>query len=135
MTPKGGALEKMLPPFKLGLGGCFGSGQQYWSWVSLEDAVKAIEHCLIKKEIEGPVNITSPQTLTNRQIVKSLARSLHRPSFFPIPTSMLKIMFGEMAEEMFLASTKTHPQKLLSSGYTFQDANLEEFLTKLVKQV
>lgn len=122
----GGPLEKMLPPFKMGVGGVLGNGRQYMSWVALDDAVGAIHHALITDSLHGPVNNVAPHPVTNREFTKTLGRVLRRPTLFPLPSFGLRLMFGEeMANELFLASTRVAPTRLLATGYTFQYPDLE----------
>lgn len=124
---KGGALQKMMLPFKLGLGGKIGSGKQYMSWISLEDTIRAIDFCMNKKEINGPVNITAPNPVTNIEFTKTLSRYLKRPAIFPLPAFAAKMMLGEMAEELLLASTRVQPSVLLDKRFEFNHKNIEEF--------
>ena len=129
----GGALQKMLPPFKMGVGGVLGNGQQYMSWIALDDAVGAIHHALITESVHGAVNNTAPHPVTNREFTKTLGRVLSRPTLFPIPSFGLRIMFGgEMAEALFLASTRVEPSRLVETGYTFQYPELEGALRHLL---
>ena len=124
----GGAVGKMLLPFKLGLGGRLGSGQQVWSWISLHDLVRALEHILTQEALEGPVNLVAPNPVSNRQFTKVLGQVLHRPAVLPLPTALLRLMFGEMADEMLLASTHVVPTKLLASGFEYAHPDLAEAL-------
>lgn len=132
LTPKGGALEKMLLPFKLCAGGIVGSGQQTWSWVSLDDVVGAIRHAILTDDLSGPVNTVSPQPVTNREFTKTLGKVLGRPTIFPMPAFVVRLAFGEMGEELLLASTCVVPQRLQQSGYEFQNPTLEGALRKLL---
>jgi len=125
LSRNGGALKKMLPLFKLGLGGVIGSGQQMVSWIAVDDVVGAINHLLKNDELDGAVNFVSPQPVTNRTLTKTLGHILRRPTIFPLPAAPAKILLGEMAEELLLASTEVSPEKLLNSGYTFRYADLE----------
>lgn len=128
LSPAGGALKKMLTPFKFGVGGRIGSGQQMMSWVSLNDAVGAIHHALMNDTIEGPMNVTSPAAVTNRTFTKTLATTLRRPAIFPMPAFAAKLIFGEMAEELLLSSTHVTPTKLTNTGYVFREPELGEAL-------
>ncbi|GIW47332.1 MAG: hypothetical protein KatS3mg078_1209 [Deltaproteobacteria bacterium] len=132
LSPKGGALGMMLLPFRLGLGGRIGSGEQYWSWVALDDAIGAIYHTIKKTELEGPVNVVSPNPVTNREFVKTLGRVLGRPAFIPLPESLVRLVAGEMGEEMLLASVRVMPKRLLDSGYEFHYPDLEVALRHLL---
>ncbi|MFO0820994.1 MAG: TIGR01777 family oxidoreductase [Pirellulales bacterium] len=124
LTPAGGALQKMLLPFKLGVGGVVGSGSQYWSWVSLDDVVGAIAHCLAHDEISGPVNAVAPSPVTNREFTKALGKALHRPTIFPMPAFAARLALGEMSDALLMASTRVLPTKLEASGYHFRHADL-----------
>src|SRR5262249_51999416 len=97
LSAKGGALSKMVPPFKIGLGGVIGSGEQYISWIAIDDLVEAIHYILTHEEIKGPVNAVSPNPVQNKDFVKTLGEVLHRPAIFPLPAFAAKIAFGEMA--------------------------------------
>ncbi len=125
LSPQGGALKKMLLPFKLGLGGKIGSGRQWWSWVSLADGVGAVRHVLSTDSLSGPINVTAPTPVTNDVFTKELGRALHRPTLFPLPAFAAKLVLGEMAEALLLASARVEPKKLLASGYVFQTPTLK----------
>ena len=130
----GGPLEKMLPPFKMGVGGILGNGRQYMSWIALDDAVGAIHHTLVTDSLQGPVNNVAPYPITNREFTKALGRVLRRPTLFPLPSFGLRIMFGrEMANELFLSSTRVEPARLLETGYTFQYPELEGALRHVLE--
>jgi uncharacterized protein (TIGR01777 family) len=128
LTTEAGALQKMLPIFKLGGGGIIGDGRQYMSWISLADEVKAIEYLLSNKDIEGPVNLTAPNPVTNAQFTDTIGRLLHRPTIFPLPGFAAKIVLGEMADALLLSSQRCQPKKLESAGYQFVYPKLEEAL-------
>lgn len=132
LTPTGGALQRMLTPFQLGLGGVIGSGRQYMSWVSLTDELRIIEFCLNHATISGPVNAVSPQAVTNRTFTKTLGRVLKRPTFFPFPKFMVKILFGEMGQELLLSSTRVVPTKLEETGFVFSNSELEKTLSSML---
>lgn len=134
LSARGGALAKMLTPFKLGLGGVIGSGRQYMSWVALSDAVGAIEHVLGHDELSGPVNVVAPQPVTNREFTQALGAALHRPTPFPMPAFAAKLAFGEMAEEMLLAGARVLPTRLTESGFRCEHAALSEALKSLVTE-
>jgi uncharacterized protein (TIGR01777 family) len=126
LTAKGGALKKQLLPFKLGAGGRLGDGEQWLSWISLDDEVAAIIHLLTSESTQGPVNVTSPQPVTNREFTATLGRVLKRPTFMPVPTPALHALFGtEMTKEMLLGGQKVLPVGLQESGYTFAHPGLE----------
>ena len=128
LDANGGALDKMLPPFKLGVGGILGNGRQYMSWVSLDDLCGIIEHVIDDPDIVGPVNAVAPQSVTNHEFTKTLGRVLVRPTIFPVPGIGARVAFGEMAGPLLLASTRVAPLKLQESGYRFEHAKLEDAL-------
>ena len=130
LDPTGGALGKMLPLFKFGLGGKMGSGKQWWSWITLHDELRAICH-LLSSSISGPVDLTSPNPVTNREFTASLAQALHRPALFPAPAIALKIALGGFSTEI-LGSKRVLPTALLEDGFTFEYPHLINALTALV---
>ncbi len=132
LTPAGGALAKMLFPFNLGAGGRLGSGRQQMSWVSIDDAIGAIYQALLDGRLTGPVNVVAPQASTNRAFTETLGRVLRRPTPFPLPELGARILFGEMADEMLLASARVRPRKLEESGFVFADTELEGALSRLL---
>ncbi|MCH8221545.1 MAG: TIGR01777 family protein [Proteobacteria bacterium] len=128
LSSAGGALAKMLLPFKLGLGGVVGSGKQYWSWIALDDVLGAILHVISNDDLNGPVNCVSPNPATNREFTKTLGRVLKRPTVFPLPAFAARLALGEMADELLLPSARVIPKRLQESGYEFQYPELEEAL-------
>jgi len=124
LTPSGGALAKMLPPFQLGAGGVLGSGRQMMSWIGLDDALAAILHAITTTGLSGPVNAVAPGPVTNAEFTRVLARVLGRPALLPVPAFALRLVFGELADEMLLASQRAVPARLLATGYRFVDAEL-----------
>jgi uncharacterized protein (TIGR01777 family) len=132
LSPLGGALAQMLTPFKLGGGGIIGGGRQYWSWVSLDDAAGAILHALHCKELNAPVNAVSPHPVTNREFTKTLGRALHRPTIAAMPKFAARLAFGEMADELLLASQRVTPQRLTQTNYTFRHMRLNDALRHLL---
>lgn len=120
----GGVIAKMRLPFSLGLGGPIGSGSQWMSWVSKEDAIRAIEYVMRKPELEGPVNVCSPNPVTNKEFVAAFAAALHRPALIPMPEVAVKAVFGEMGEETLLASQRAQPTKLSAAGFRFQQPDI-----------
>ncbi len=132
LSSAGGALGKMLTPFRLGLGGPLGDGQQYLSWIDRDDAVRAIERLVVAAEIRGPVNLVAPQAVTNEEFTHQLARAVHRPAIFRVPRCALRLAFGPMADETLLASTRVAPVVLEQSGFVFQYPRLEESLGHLL---
>ncbi len=132
LTPRGGALEKMLLPFKLCAGGIVGSGKQVWSWIAIDDVVGAIHHSLVRVDLAGPINAVSPQPVTNRDFTKTLGRVLGRPTIFPMPAFAVRLAFGEMGEELLLGSTRVVPTWLQQSGYEYRCPTLEGALRHLL---
>lgn len=132
LSRQGGALAKMMLPFKLGLGGVFGSGRQYMSWVTLDDVVDAIVRTLVDDTLSGPVNVVSPHPVTNYEFTKTLGRVLRRPTLFPMPAFAAKLVFGEMGEELLLSGQRVKPAKLLAAGYEFSYPELEAGLRHVI---
>ena len=128
LSKDGGALAKMMTPFKIGMGGKIGSGTQYMSWVAMDDVTGAIYHTLITESLKGPVNVTAPNPVTNKEFTSTLGEVLKRPAVVPIPAFAAKLAFGEMANDLLLASTKVAPKRLSDSGYKFQYPELENAL-------
>jgi uncharacterized protein (TIGR01777 family) len=124
LTPKGAALGKQLLAFKAGAGAVLGSGRQWVPWIAIGDMIGAIHHCLMNDAVSGPVNCVAPNPVTNREFTKSLGRVLRRPAFFWLPRPLLRLMFGELADEGLLASLRVIPKKLLDSGFTFDHSEL-----------
>lgn len=124
-NPAGGALNKMLLPFKLGLGGRLGSGEQWTSWIALTDVVRAIHHTIITESVAGPVNIVAPNPVRNSEFTRILAGVLKRPAIFPAPAFMLRLVLGGMADELLLASQRVTPSVLQGSGFEFAHPDLE----------
>ncbi|MFV2065745.1 MAG: TIGR01777 family oxidoreductase [Pirellulales bacterium] len=132
LSPRGGALVKMLLPFKLGVGGRVGSGRQWWSWISVEDAAGAIQHGLMTDTLRGAVNAAAPNPVTNAEFTKTLGRLLQRPTLLPMPAFAARLALGEMADELLLASTRVAVNKLIGSGYAFRHPTLDEALRHLL---
>lgn len=132
LSSEGGALAKMLTPFRLGLGGRLGSGEQYMSWVAIDDVVRIVEHALADEELAGPVNAVAPRPVTNREFTETLASVLSRPAIFPMPASAARLAFGAMADELLLASQRVVPARLRARGFAFELPELERALTHLV---
>lgn len=132
LSASGGALKKMLLPFKMGLGGVIGSGKQYMSWVSIEDVVKMIQYVIVNDSIRGPANFVSPTPVSNFEFTKTLGRVLHRPTVFRMPAFAACLVFGEMAKELLLSSTRAIPKKLMGAGYQFRHSELEEAFRSLL---
>jgi hypothetical protein len=132
LTPDGGALAKMLTPFKLGAGGVIGSGRQYMSWIALGDLVRAIGQVLDDDQLSGPVNLVAPSPATNREFTKTLGKVLSRPTLFPMPAFAARLAFGEMADELLLSGTRVAPTALKRSSFRFDHAELESALRHLL---
>jgi uncharacterized protein (TIGR01777 family) len=130
LDPTGGALGKMLPIFRFGLGGKLSNGKQWWSWITLHDQIRAIVF-LLENKVSGPVNLTSPNPVTNSEFTAGLARALHRPALFPVPALALKIVLGGFSSEV-LGSKKVMPQVLTEAGFTFDYPHISSALEKLV---
>jgi uncharacterized protein (TIGR01777 family) len=134
LTPKGGALSKMLAPFQFGVAGRLGSGRQYMSWVTLDDVVGVINHALVNETLSGPVNVVAPNPVTNLQFTKTMGRVLNRPTIFPVPAFAIRLAFGEMGDAALLASTRVEPSRLKESGYTFKHPELESALRQMLNK-
>ncbi len=130
LDPTGGALGKMLPLFRFGLGGKLSNGKQWWSWITLHDQIRAIAF-LLESKVAGPVNLTSPNPVTNSEFTAGLARAMHRPALFPVPAIALKIALGGFSAEV-LGSKKVMPQVLTEAGFTFDYPHISSALDKLV---
>ena len=128
LSPRGGALAKLLLPFRLGAGGRVGSGRQWVSWIGLDDAVGAISYALGTDALVGPVNLAAPAPVTNAELTETLARVLRRPAIVPVPAFVMRLVFGEMGEATLLASQRMRPRRLLESGYRFRYPTLEAAL-------
>jgi uncharacterized protein (TIGR01777 family) len=135
LSPAGGALNKMLLPFRLGLGGRIGSGVQFMSWIVIDDAVGAIHHALFAESLRGPVNAVAPTPVTNAEFTHMLARVLRRPALIPVPQFAARLAFGEMADALLLASARVIPVRLRESGYQFRFPDLEGALRYLLQRV
>jgi uncharacterized protein len=134
LSAEGGALAKMLPLFRLGLGGRLGSGQQWMSWISLPDLVSAISFIIHSSQLTGPVNIVAPIPVTNAEFTRTLAQAVHRPAVFPAPAFALRLALGEIADEGLLASARVIPAQLAQAGYHFQHAQLASALESLLRK-
>jgi uncharacterized protein len=132
LTREGGALAKMLPLFRLGLGGRLGRGRQWMSWVSIEDVIGAIQHVLVDPRCSGPINVVAPGVVTNAEFTRTLGRVLRRPVIMPAPAWALRLAFGRMADEALLASTRAEPAVLTATGYRFRRPDLPEALAAVV---
>jgi uncharacterized protein len=132
LTTEGGALGTTLPIFKLGGGGKIGSGRQYWSWVSLDDVIGAIVHALETDDLSGPVNVVTPGPPTNAEYTRVLGKVLNRPTLFTVPAPAARVMLGEIADELLLASARVEPVRLQETGYSFRHPELEATLRHLL---
>jgi len=132
LSAAGGGLASMLPPFKMGLGGRFGSGKQYLSWIAIDDLVEIVLYAITNEALRGPVNAVAPNPVTNYEFTKTLGRVLGRPTFFPIPAFAARLALGEMAEELLLASQRVEPARLLSAAYQFRFPKLDVALRHLL---
>ncbi len=132
LSTEGGALSKMLTPFRLGVGGNVGNGRQWWSWIALEDEVGIILHVLKTESLQGPVNTVAPNPVTNAEFTKTLGSALSRPTIFPMPAFAARLAFGQMADELLLASQRVNPHRVMASGYVFQQPELRPALQALL---
>ena len=119
LNAKGGALKKMLPAFRAGIGGPLGSGAQRMSWISLQDLLGLVEHTIFTDSLVGPVNAVAPQVVTNREFARALGAAVHRPACLPMPAALVRLLFGELADAALLANSAAYPRKALESGYAF----------------
>jgi len=134
LSAEGGALKKMLPPFRMGVGGRLGSGRQWMSWIHIHDMVGAIHHAMKTDLLQGPVNLVAPKPVTNAEFTETLASVLKRPAIFPVPAFAIKTLFGQMGEEVLLASQRVEPARLVTSGYPFQCSELRKALEDVLKK-
>ncbi|GAB4231275.1 MAG: hypothetical protein Tsb0021_09630 [Chlamydiales bacterium] len=133
LSSKGGALHKMLTPFRLGLGGVLGSGEQFMSWITLKDLIHLFVFCLENEEIQGAVNATAPNPVTNREFTKTLGHVLNRPTVIPMPKFLLQTLFGEMAQELLLVNTRVIPHRLVHSAFHFEHPKIDIALKEILK--
>jgi uncharacterized protein (TIGR01777 family) len=133
LDKNGGALKKMLPPFRMGVGGRIGNGKQWMSWIALADVIGALNFALATDTLRGPANFVAPNPVTNAEFTKTLGKVLSRPTLFPIPAFGIRLLFGEMGETLLLGSQRVDPQQLKSTGYQFQFAQLEPALRDILK--
>jgi uncharacterized protein len=128
LSPRGGALERLLPHFRLGVGGPIGTGRQWMSWIALDDHVRAMEHAMVTAGVHGPVNLVAPNAVTNAEFATTLGRVLGRPALVPVPSFALELLYGEMARATILAGQRVLPKTLLRNGFHFAHPTLEEAL-------
>jgi uncharacterized protein (TIGR01777 family) len=134
LSSSGGALQKMLPPFRIGVGGNMGNGRQWWGWIDIDDLVGAVLHVMKTETLRGPVNVVAPSPLTNAEFTKTLASVLSRPAILPMPAFAARLAFGQMGDELLLASQRVEPAKLIASGYVFQNPDLRAALEGILKK-
>lgn len=132
LSQSGGALKDMLLPYKLGLGGQLGNGQQIYSWISIDDAKAAMEFVIGNDQIEGPVNFTAPNPVSNSKFTQTLAKRLKRPAFMHMPKFMVRLIFGEVADELLLADADVTPKRLLKAGFKFKHPKLEQAFEQVI---
>ena len=133
LAKDGGALEKMLTPFKFGVGGTVGSGKQWMSWIALDDLIRIIHFALENETLNGAVNATAPNPVTNEEFTKTLGKTLHRPTFIPVPEFAIKLLFGKMGETLLLQSQKVLPKRLQEAGFEFKFENLENAMKDVLE--
>lgn len=131
VDPSGGFLKRMLPLFRWGLGAQLGDGKQWMSWISRDDLIQAILWIIFSSSLEGTINCCSPYPITQKEWVKAVANALHRPAFLKIPKPIVRLLFGEMGQALFLSSLRVMPERLLNSGYIFKDPQINPLLQKL----
>lgn len=132
LSAAGGALAKMLLPFKMGVGGVVGPGTQYMSWLTVDEAARIFRFAVQNTDLHGPLNAVTPQSLTNAEFTKALGRVLHRPTIFPLPAFVARLALGEMADELLLASTRVTPARLQAAGYPFLHPEIEAALSAVM---
>ena len=132
LSPRGGALQKLLLPFRLGLGGRIGDGRQFMSWIAVDDAVGVIHHALCEASVRGPVNAVAPGPVSNAEFTRMLARVVRRPALLPVPAFVARLALGEMADALLLAGARVMPARLQASGYRFRFPDLESALRHLL---
>ncbi|MBA2503176.1 MAG: TIGR01777 family protein [Pyrinomonadaceae bacterium] len=133
LSPDGGALAKLVTPFKLGVGGKLGSGEQYMSWIAIDDAVEALHHALTNAQLAGAMNVVAPNPVTNSEFTESLGRILGRPTLFTVPKFAARLAFGEMADATVLTSQRALPTRLLATNFVFKYPELEGALRYLLR--
>ncbi len=133
LSSAGGALARMLPPFRLGAGGKIGSGKQYMSWITTDDLNGIVRYCVENNSMRGAVNAVAPIPMTNLEFTRTLGRVLSRPAIMPLPGFIARLVLGEMADELLLASTRVVPARLTAAGYRFQFADLEAALRHVIR--
>ena len=132
LSPGGGILKKLMPPFLMGLGARIASGKQYMSWISMDDLIYAIHHVINNRRIKGPVNFVSPHPVTNARFTRTMGAVLSRPAPFTVPARAVKFVWGKMGQEVLLASTRVKPETLMVSGYRFKHPHLDQALAHVM---
>ncbi len=132
LAKDGGALAKMLTPFKFAVGGVVGSGKQYMSWIALDDVIKIIHFALDNTDLSGAINVTAPNAVTNEEFTRTLGKVINRPTILPIPEFAIKLLFGEMGETLLLEGARVYPQKLLDANFAFDYTDLETALRQIL---
>ncbi|MFH2047919.1 MAG: TIGR01777 family oxidoreductase [bacterium] len=133
LTPQGGALKKMLPAFKFGVGGKLGSGKQMMNWISMHDCIRAMLYLIENENIKNAVNIIAPEAITNKEFTKAIAKYLKRPALFPVPSFVIKILLGELGSELLKERCKIIPEKLINSGFQFKYPDINSALNEILK--
>jgi hypothetical protein len=133
LSANGGALQAMLPSFRMGMGGKVGNGKQYWPWITLDDMVGVILFAIDSDRLSGPVIACAPQQTTNKEFTKALGAALHRPTYFPLPSVAVTLLLGEMGQEALLTSTRVDPVKLRAAGFQFKHPEIGEALASVLK--
>lgn len=133
LTKKGGALGKMITPFKFGVGGKMGSGKHWMSWIAIDDLIRIIHFALENEDLSGAINATAPNPVTNEEFTKTLGKALNRPTFFTMPEFAIKLLFGEMGETLLLEGQRVLPKKLQDAGFEFEFENLEDAIAHVLK--
>lgn len=134
LSARGGALPKLLLPFRLGVGGRFGSGRQYWSWIAIDDMVALVDHVLTSPDLSGPANAVAPAPVTNAEFTRILAAVLSRPAILPVPRFAPRLVLGELADTLLFASQRAFPERAEADGFVFAHANLEEALRHVLNR-
>jgi uncharacterized protein len=134
LSASGGALQKMLLPFRMGVGGNMGNGRQWWSWIDIDDLVSTVQHVIKTDTLRGPVNVVAPTPVRNSEFTRTLASVLSRPAIFPLPAFAARLVFGQMGDELLLASQRVEPARLMASGYVFQKPDLRKALEGILNK-
>lgn len=135
LSAAGGALARMMPPFKLGLGGRVGNGRQWFSWLTLPELAAMVAFVMAEQSLDGPINFVAPAAVTNADFARTLAKVLKRPAIFPLPAPIVNLAFGEMGEQMLLASLRVQPRKLIEAGYPFKHEQLQAALAEEINRL